>query len=107
MEKITSTKDLSAKDIKQLVETWKKEHGSVYLVEVEDYKCWLRKPKRRALSYASSIAAKDPIKFEELMLEECWLGGDEILKTDDDLFYAVATVLQQVIEQKKASIVKL
>lgn len=97
------TKEEAAKQ----VEAWKKEHGAVFAVDVEGHKCWLRKPTRREMSYATSVAAKDLLKFNELMLGYCWLDGDEQLKKDDDLFYAVSGVLDQLIEQKKVEIAKL
>ena len=59
------------------------------------------------MSYASSIGTKDPIKFNEVILKSCWLGGDEVIKTDDALFMGVSQVLAEVIQVREASIEKL
>ncbi|MCZ2140945.1 MAG: hypothetical protein LC096_06085, partial [Bacteroidia bacterium] len=60
-----------------------------------------------ALSYASSIATKDPLKFNEILLNDCWLGGDEAFKTEDSLFVALGSKLVDLIEIKEVEMVKL
>ena len=53
------------------------------------------------------MGAKDPIKFNEIMLANCWLGGSEAIKTDDDLFLGASGKLAELIEVKEAELVKL
>lgn len=88
---------------------WKATHGDVYKITIaEDNKaCYLRKPNRKELSYASSVGTQDPMKFNELILKNCWLGGDEDIMTNDSLFLAVSTQLDKVLEFKKAELEKL
>jgi hypothetical protein len=47
------------------------------------------------------------MKFNEIILSNCWLGGDEELKTNDDYFLAVSGTLSQLIIVKEAELVKL
>jgi hypothetical protein len=91
------------------IEAWKKDHIDVYKIEVkeDDKVCYLRKPTRKELSYASSVGTTDPMKFNELILKGCWLGGDEEILTNDSLFLAVSTQLDKVLEFKKAELEKL
>jgi hypothetical protein len=86
---------------------WKKKHGKVFAVIVDGHICYLKKPDRNTLSYASTIGMKDPIKFNEIMLENCWLGGSELIKTDDDLFLAASGKLVELINVKDAELVNL
>ncbi len=73
-------------------------------VETVSVKCYLKSPSRKVLSSATVIAGKDPIKFGELILKNCWLGGDERIKTDDDLFFAANGILGELIKVKTASL---
>jgi len=86
---------------------WKKKHGDVYKIEVEGHVCYVKSPDRKTLSYAGSIGVKDPIKFNEIILNNCWLGGDEDIKTDDKLFLGAGQVLGEIIKVAEASIAKL
>lgn len=87
---------------------WKKKHGSIFQIIVEDqHSCYLCAPNRKQLSYAAVAGKTDPLKFNETILRECWLGGDEEIKTDDSLFLAASSQLTQLIEVKKAAVVKL
>lgn len=91
------------------IEEWKKDHVDVYQITVEEdgKTCYLRKPTRKELSFASSAGTQDPMKFNEMILKNCWLHGDEEILTNDSLFLAVSTQLDKVLEFKKAELVKL
>lgn len=65
---------------------------------------YLKNPTRKIISMATAVGGKDPIKFGELILQNCWLGGDERIKTDDELFLAANAVLGDLIKIKSASI---
>jgi hypothetical protein len=84
---------------------WKAEHGEFFHIEVEDKICYLKKPDRKTLSFASQVG-NDPMKFNEVILKNCWLGGDLEMQTNDSYFLAVSSKLDQVIEFKKAELVK-
>jgi hypothetical protein len=84
---------------------WKKEHGEFFEISIEDKICYLKKPNRKALSFASQVGS-DPMKFNEVILKNCWLGGDKEILTDDSLFLAASSKLDEVIEFKKAELVK-
>ncbi len=89
------------------IDAWKAEHGDVYKISVEDKVVYLHKPSRKTLSYATSVAAKDPIKFNEIILAGCWLGGDPEVKTDDSYFLSVSAHLGDLIQVKEAEMLKL
>lgn len=89
------------------IEQWKEQHGGVFKVVVEDKVAYLKTPSRKVLGYASSLISKDPIKFNEIILNDCFLGGDEEIKTNDAYFLAASSKLSEIIEVKEAELVKL
>jgi len=89
------------------IEAWKKKHADIFLVEVDGHSCILKAPGRNELSYAATVAGKDPMKFNAAILESCWLGGDEEIKTNDRLFMGVASKLDEIIQTAEATVKKL
>jgi len=89
------------------IDAWKKRHGSVYLLEVEGYNAYVKAPGRNEISYATTIAKQDPMKFNSAILDKCWLAGDEEIKHTDRLFMGAASQLDQIIEIAEATIKKL
>lgn len=73
-------------------------------VKTVSAKCWLKSPSRKVISMATALGAKDPIKFGEIILKNCWLGGDMRIQTDDELFLAVNGVLGELIQIKSATL---
>lgn len=91
---------------KQIDELKAKNPGKrLYLIEVDGKSCILRTPTRQDLSYAAVV--KDPIKLNEVMINQLWVDGDEEIKTDDDLFMAVCAKLEDILRIKEATIKKL
>lgn len=86
---------------------WKEQYGDVFQVSVDGRTAYLKKPTRKALSAAAVIGKTDPMKYNEILLANCWLEGDEEIKTDDALFLGVSGQLAEIIEIKEAEIKKL
>lgn len=96
-----------AKVTKEQIAEWKDKYGEVYKLAIEDKECYLREPDRKTLSYATSVGQKDPMKFNEIMLSSCWLGGDDDIKTRDSYFLAASSKLADLIQVKEAILEKL
>ena len=88
------------------VEGWKKKWGDVFKVTVDGRTCYLHKPDRKTLAYVST-AKDNPVRATETLLNNCWIEGDEEIKTDDGLFFGVSQQLGALIDIKKAELVKL
>lgn len=73
-------------------------------VKTVSAKCWLKTPSRKVIDMATTIAGKSPMKFGEVILKNCWLGGDERIQTDDELFMAANGILGEIIKIKTAKI---
>lgn len=88
------------------IEAWKAQYKVVNEVEIDGHVCYLRPPDRKILGMASTLGT-DPVKFNELLLNGCWLGGSEAIKTDDDLFFGIGSVLAELVKFKTATIKNL
>lgn len=95
------------KTIEQKIEEWKAKYGNVYKVEVDGHEAYLKSPSRKALGAAVVMGKSDPMKHNEVLLANCWIEGDEEIKTDDALFLGVSGQLAELIEIKEASLKKL
>lgn len=89
------------------IEEWKKRHGDVFRVTVGGKVAYLKRPDRRALGAAAVVGKNDPMRYNEILLRNCWLDGDEEIKTDDALFLGISSKLGELIEIKEAELKKL
>ena len=89
------------------IEAWKKEHGDIFKLAAGNSVCYLKKPTRKILGYAGTGGKNSPLKFNEILLEHCWLGGDEKIKTDDTLFLSASGKLSGIVKTVEASLEKL
>ncbi|MDR2652186.1 MAG: hypothetical protein LBC68_07725 [Prevotellaceae bacterium] len=92
---------------KEQIAGWKAKHGDIFCIKVEDKCCYLKKPSRKTLGYASMAGKENPLKFNEILLNDCWIAGDEEIKTNDDLFLSVSSRIGEIIEMKETELVKL
>lgn len=92
---------------KERIEELKAKFGTIHKLTVEDKSALLKSPDRKTLSYASSVATKDPMKFNEIILNNCWIEGDEEIRTNDAYFLGAAAQIAELIEVKKATLEKL
>ena len=89
------------------IEAWKKHNKTVYELIIDDAICYLRKPTRQELSAATALSNDDPYLFNEQLLESCWLGGADIIKKDDEYFFAAGQPLAELLEVKQAELKKI
>jgi len=87
------------------IEQWKKKYGKVFGVKVDGHICYLKKPDRKILGYASTAGKTDPLKFNEAILNNCFIGGSEAIKKEDELFLGASSVLAEIIQVKEAELV--
>lgn len=93
-------------DDKQLA-NWKKEHETAGPVKVIELKVsenetsfgYLKPPSRLVIAKAMSMfAEKQLIECGTFILNNCWLGGDERMKTNDKMNVAASTYANGCIE---------
>lgn len=89
------------------IDAWKAQHTHVFKITAKDrgLTAYCRSVKRQEMSYISSV--KDPIKFNELLLNTCWLAGDEEIKTDDAIFMGLAPQISKLMHAEEVELEKL
>ena len=105
MEKVQETA-LIGEVSKEQINVWKKQYSDIFAVKADGKVCYLRKPDRKIMAYVSTLS-NNPIKANEAILNNCWLGGSEDFKTDDELFYGLSAKLNQLVTIKAAELEKL
>ncbi len=91
----------------QEIQIAKQKHNTVFHLIVEDKEALLRKPTRKDLQHATAVSNGDAFAFNEAILNDCWISGDEEIKTNDDYFLAASGLLDKIIQIKQAEIKKL
>lgn len=86
---------------------WKKKHGDVFAYEADGKVCYLHRPSRNAIAAASVVGKEDPFKFAEIVLTNCWIDGDEELRTDDKYFMGLSQKISVLMEFKVGELKKL
>ncbi len=86
---------------------WKAKHKKVHAIEVDGHIGYVKSPGRIEMSHASTVGLNDPIRFNEALLNDCWLGGSDEIKTDDDLFLGASGVLGEIVTVSQATIKNL
>lgn len=80
-------------------------------VEVEVYPeaiCYLKSPSRKDLAYAQQAAVTGgQFAFNSAMLNNCFIGGDPIVKTKDSYFLGAGPHIAEIIEIKECKLEKL
>jgi len=89
------------------IASWKEKHGEVYKLTCEDKSCIVKLADRKTLSFASASGTKDPMKFNEMILRGCWLGGDKEILENDNYFISVGQKIAELVQFKKATLEKL
>lgn len=89
------------------IEKWKLKHGDVFVVKSDGKKGYLRKPDRKTMAFAMSKAATNPMESNEIIINNCWLGGDDDLKDKNEYFFGLSAELEKLIEIKKVELKKL
>ena len=92
---------------KEQIEQLKQKHGQIYKITVDNKSCLLRKPNRKELGYATMAGKDYPLKFNEVILNACWLDGDDEIRNDDTLFLSASAKIADIIEVKEAELEKL
>lgn len=98
---------MEKKEMTAQIEAWKREHGDVFAYEADGKVCYLRRPSRTAIAAASVVGKDDPFKFAEIIVNNCWLGGDEALRNEDRYFMGLSRKVSELVEIKVGEIKKL
>ena len=93
------------------IEAWKEKHGSVYQISVGNHVGYLKGVDRKIMNaaWAAQKQSKNHTAFHEVILKNCWLGGDQdIIEADNSILSVVIEgVLDDLVELQQVSLKKL
>lgn len=67
---------------------------------------YIKKPSRQILGAALSVMNTNPLKANQIILESCWLEGDQRILKDDDLFMSAGALLGEIVKVRQGEIKK-
>lgn len=82
------------------IEEWKRKYGKVFCYEVEGEKLYFRQPERKTLAAAGVMAKNDPMKYNEFVLKNSFLGGNAELLDDNSVFYGLSQIMDKLVAAK-------
>lgn len=89
---------------------WPKEAMYKITIDGTDKSCYLKKLPRPTLEAVLGLVAgrskPEFVRAGEIILNSCWISGDEEIKTNDDYFLAACFSAYEVIELKTATLEK-
>lgn len=96
----------------QKVQKWKEQYKNVFAYDVETdegktVRCYFRQPDRRVLSAATITAKGDPMRYNEVVLKNCLIEGDENLLKDDSIFFGLSSKVDELVNAKVGELKKL
>jgi hypothetical protein len=98
MARTDSQKKLPGDITQEQLDQWIKEHGKdnvkridVTVAQGDVATCYIKKPDRNVYALAISMFNQDKVlECGELVMVNCWLGGDTRCKTDDYIAISAA-----------------
>lgn len=99
--------ELKGQATPEQVAEWKAKHGQVFQYQVEDKICYLRTVDRNTYSAAAAKVSTSPAKFNEVIIQNIWLGGDEEIRKNDQYFYGLIDFVEELMAKKKGSLTEL
>jgi hypothetical protein len=86
---------------------WKQQYGQIYGYASSDGKvAILRSPDLKILDMAQTASNGSEIKFDKILLENCWIDGDVELKTDK-YFLGLRDWLGNIVQKVYGELVEL
>lgn len=84
---------------------WKKKHGKVFTYTVDGKICYFRSVDRNTYSAAASkITSAGPAKFNEVVIENIWLAGDEAIRKEDKYFFGLIEHIETMMDKQKGEL---
>lgn len=98
------SKQLKGQATPEQIAKWKEEHGKVFSYDVEDKICYLKPVSRPVYALAMAKVATSPAKFNDIIIENIWLGGDEDIRKVDAYYFGLIDFVEELMAKKKGSL---
>lgn len=92
----------------EMLSMWKAKYRKVSSITVQDddecYTGFFRRPDMNTISAVSKLSKTDEVKAANALFENCWLGGDEMMREDAIVRMAAIGKLQELLNAGVASL---
>lgn len=85
----------------------KAKHPKSFVLIVDDKAAFVNAISRKIISMAQTVSNGDEVNLCELILDACWIEGDDEIRDDDDYFIPAMAQIQGLLTLKTASLKKL
>ena len=85
------------------IEEWKSQYHDIYMIGSDPHYGYVRFPDKKAMKMAYSSLKQDSGALVNSILANCWLGGDEAVKTDP-FFKVVSEQILDVVSLEDAEV---
>lgn len=91
------------------IAAWKAAHPSgVFEYQVENRICYLRSVDRDTYALAAAkVRDSGPAKFNDVVVERIWLGGDSTIRDNDAYWFGLVEFIDELMAKKKGSLKQL
>jgi hypothetical protein len=95
------------------IKQWKKEFKEIYAIEVimddegTQAIAYFRKPTLDTITAADKFMKEDPLKGGDVLFENCWIGGEETIKGNDEARLSCMKHLGKLFQVKVSKLKKL
>lgn len=95
------------------IKSWKKKWGEVFQIDVPTDDegniaiGYFKKPNLETISAAEQFVESEPIKAGNIMFNNCWLGGDDQVKENDECRISAIKVIGSLFKVRTATLKKL
>lgn len=101
-------KQLIGQATPEQIEAWKREYEFVYKYTSNDGRvAYFRNPTLQILDACKTLAGGSSMKFNELLMNNCWLGGDEELRKHDKYKMGIFEWLPDIIVKVEGQLERL
>lgn len=109
--------EIEMKILQEEAEKLKKKHGvkNIFRITVygdlpdekDEYHCWIKQPGIKEFSaFTSLVQQGDVVGASRVVINSCFVAGDEEFKTDEQVFLASVGQLESIMETKRSAIAK-
>jgi len=81
--------------------------SKLFAYEVDALPIYLRSVDRNTYALGTAKVMQNPAKFNEVIIENIWMGGDETLRKNDEYYYGLIEYVEELMTKKKGSLKQL
>lgn len=89
------------------IAAWKKAHGKIFSYSADDKIAYLKAVDRDVYSLATAKMGNVPALFNKTVIDGIWLGGDEVIRTDDRYYFGLIDFVEELMAKKKGTLLEL